>query len=291
MIKITRILLCLLVANVLHSQVFYSGKIGEATIECKIEIDDSTACATYLYTKYNEPINLKGKVKYDTLTLIEKKEDSVIAILVFPDFNKNKSFIEGLWINVDLKFTIPILLTKTIELKYGDSITLNREIIQSTGLQTKYIRFQIKKTKLDEEAILASIHIYDKKSKRLLQSLPVECCIAQLDDVEIEDYNFDGKPDFSVFEAFNAGPNTSRVYYLFNPVTNKFFKSSFAGTSLDFDFKKKRIYEHNSCCGGSQHYTAVYKVVKNKMKILEEHCYKHNEEKGDMIEVKLKECR
>lgn len=110
-------------------------------------------------------------------------------------------------------------------------------------------------------------------------------------DIEIDDYNFDGKKDFSVFEASYAGSNTTRKYFLYDPQMNKFFDSKFAGVSLTFNQKTKQISELNQCCAGRQQTVSKYKVVNNKMVLVEQHCYIWSEKKQDFIERKLKDCQ
>jgi hypothetical protein len=88
-----------------------------------------------------------------------------------------------------------------------------------------------------------------------------------------------------------AGPNTSSLYFLYNTKTKKFFNSGFDGSSLEFDAKEKRIYERNQCCAGTVHTSAVYKVVKNKMVLIEQHCFVWDEKKQDLVERKMKDCQ
>src|SRR3712207_8121262 len=51
--------------------------------------------------------------------------------------------------------------------------------------------------------------------------------------------SFDGLVDFSVFESSYAGPNTSSIYILAIPNSEKYVVSDFSGTSL-------RSEEHTS---------------------------------------------
>ncbi len=76
-----------------------------------------------------------------------------------------------------------------------------------------------------------------------------------LENITVDDYNFDGIQDFSVFETSYAGPNTSSLYFLYDLKSKKFFKSDFNGVSLEFDMKKKEIFELNQCCAGRQRIT------------------------------------
>jgi len=77
---------------------------------------------------------------------------------------------------------------------------------------------------------------------------------------------------------------------LFDPKTNQYFDSGFSGVSLDFDKKTKRITEDNQCCAGRQRTKSIYKVVNNKMVLVEQHCYIWNDKKGGLVERKIKDC-
>ncbi|MBY0487032.1 MAG: hypothetical protein K2P85_07605 [Flavobacteriaceae bacterium] len=121
---------------------------------------------------------------------------------------------------------------------------------------------------------MTQVRIFQKKTDKLLQKIDVACQFWGLNNISTGDYNFDGITDFSIFESSYAGPNTSSLYFLYNPKTKKYFDSGFLGVSLEFDSKTKRIIERNQCCAGSIVTTATYKVVKNKMILEKEKCYK-----------------
>src|SRR5690606_37054635 len=134
-------------------------------------------------------------------------------------------------------------------------------------------------------ARVIGIRIFEKKTDKLLQEISLDCQLWGLNSVSVGDYNFDGIEDFSVFEQSYAGPNTSSVYFLFDPVTNRYFDSGFTGTSLEFDEKSKRIYEHNQCCAGRSHMNAEYKIVDNKMVLVEQSCLEYDEEIDDFKSI------
>jgi hypothetical protein len=47
----------------------------------------------------------------------------------------------------------------------------------------------------------------------------LECQLSVLNKISIDDNNFDGIADFSVFEQNYAGSITSNLYFLFTPQT------------------------------------------------------------------------
>ncbi len=112
-----------------------------------------------------------------------------------------------------------------------------------------------------------------------------------INSISIGDFNFDGNPDFSLFEQSYAGPNTTSLYFLYDPKTHKYFNSGWEGVSLDFDFVAKKVFERNSCCAGRTQTTATYKVVQNKLILIEEHCYTWDEKTEELVERKMDECK
>jgi len=273
----------------LLGQTSYSGFIDKYPIELVTNIySDGDARAVYVYSDHDDPIIINGKLKQDTLTLFEK--DSIgknKATLTFKNFNPNAGKIEGLWTELHSNKQLTISLTKIFEIDYGDSIEWkNKELIQSVALKDKYFKLIISKEKESFYARVAGIKIFEKKTDKLIQQINLECQILGLDNVSVGDYNFDGISEFSVFEQSYAGPNTSSLYFLYNPKTGNFFESGFRGTSLSFDSKTKRIHEHNQCCAGKSHMSAEYKVVNNKMVLIKKTCLEYDDKIEDFKKVK-----
>lgn len=278
----------------LFAQTNYKGFIGNFPIELVTHIySDGDARAIYSYRKFNDPIVINGRKLIDTLILFEKDKKGInTALLVFPCFDEKTNSLTGTWKNLLTKKELPIKLEKVFEIEEGDSIEFkNREIIQQVSLNDYYFKLIISKSKDQFYPSVSGVKVIQKKTNSLIQLIQIDCEISGLSNLEIGDYNFDGFKDFSVFESHYAGPNTSRKYFLYNPKTNSFFDSKFEGVSLDFDQKSKRVFEHNQCCGGKQHTTAEYKIVKNKMVLVEQHCYIWDEKKQDLVERKMKDCQ
>src|SRR5690606_29636121 len=138
---------------------------------------------------------------------------------------------------------------------------------------------------LDEAIEVKGVRIYEKNTDRLIQDLELDCQFWGLDNISVFDYNFDGMGDFSVFERSYAGPNTSRLYILRDPNSEKYLISEISGTSLEFDIEKKLIYEHNQCCAGSSHMNATYKLNDNKMVLIERRCVEFDNVTEDFVET------
>ena len=288
--KQTLIILTILIFNInLFGQTTYAGFIDKYPIEFVTDIySDGDARAFYVYTKFDDPIRINGNLKNGLLKLTEKNgANKDIATLIFKDFNSKSNNIEGVWKDISSNKELKITLTKSFDIDFGDSIEWkNKELLQPTSLKDKYFKLIISKEKNRFYASVTGLKIFEKKTDKLIQQIDLECQLWGLDNISIDDYNFDGISDFSVFEQSYAGPNTSRLYFLDNPKTKKYFESSFTGTSLEFDQKAKRIYEHNQCCAGRSHMNAEYKVVNNKMVLIKQTCLEYDDKTEDYKKVK-----
>lgn len=289
------ILTLLLTSFNLFGQTNYSGFIDKYPIELVTDIfSDGDARAIYAYSNYDEPITIHGELKQGKLTLYEKGSNGKNkATLTFDNFDTKSNQLEGTWKDLNSNKRLKISLTKkTFGIDYGENVEWTaREIIQSASLKNKYFKLVISKTKGNFYANVSGVKIFEKKTDKLIQQIDLECQFLGLNNVSVGDYNFDGIDDFSVFGQSYAGPNTSSLYFLYNPKTNKYFDSGFSGTSLEFDSKTKRIYERNQCCAGSSVTTAEYKVINNKMVLVKERCFKWDEKKQELVERKIKDCQ
>ena len=258
------------------SQTTYIGFIDKYPIELLINDTnyDGQINAVYCYSNYDEPINLSGNLKTGKLNFFEKDSNEInTASLKFGDFSMNKENLEGIWTDLKTEKSLNIKLTKSTDSDFG--------ILQPISLPNKYFRLII-----SGSSSVVGIKIFEKKTDKLLQKFDVECQFWGLNNINIGDFNFDGINDFSVFESSYAGPNTSSLYFLYNPKTKKYFESGFSGTSLEFDAIKKQINETNQCCAGSSIMQATYKVVKNKMVLIKTNCLKYDEKKQEHVKVK-----
>lgn len=283
------LLFCLLFSFASIAQTSYTGHIDKYPIELLTDVQsDGFARAIYVYTKYDEPIAIDGKLEKGTLTLFEKDKDgSNKASLIFENFDPKNSSLKGIWNDFATGRQLDISLKKALDIDYGHDIEwTQKEIIQPYSLKDHYFKLVVSKQKDDIFARVTAVKILQKKTDKLLQEIVVDCQLWGLDNISVGDFNFDGQQDFSIFEASYAGPNTTSLYFLFNPKTGKYFESGFAGTSLEFDHKNKRIYEHNQCCAGRSHVNAEYKVVDNKMVLIKQTCLEYDETIDELKEVK-----
>ena len=282
------ILLTLLAAaNLFGQQASYSGSIGDSPVTFVTNIySDGVGTAVYVYDKYDEPIRLDdGKVVKNKLSFTEKDAKKMTrATLTFDNYDGKSAQLKGIWKDAKTGKTLDIKLKKDFETDYGSS-EVSGEFIQGDALPDRYFKVAVK----GDRAV--AVKVFEKKTDRLLQTIDVDTEQRGADGVSVGDFNFDGVQDFSIFESSYAGPNTSSLYYLYDPATKNFFNSEYEGTSLEFDEKKKLITETNQCCAGSSITKAIYKVVKNKMVLVSEQCYKWDEKKGELVKRPIKACQ
>lgn len=271
------------------AQTSYKGFIDKYPIELVTYIySDGDARAIYAYDKFDTPILINGRKQNNQLELLEKSEEGIIrARLVFKNFNNTSHNLSGEWINADSTKRLKIKLIKQFEIDYGDkTVWSNRELLQPQSTSTHYFKLLVSKEAIDRDARVNGVHVLEKKTDRLIQKIELDCQLWGLENIAVGDFNFDGLSDFSVFEQSYAGPNTSSKYILKLPHADHYFVSDFSGTSLEFDSASKLIFENNSCCAGTRRMTATYKVVNNKMVLIEKKCFEYDESKQDYIETK-----
>lgn len=271
------------------SQSSYSGYLGKFPITLVMyHYSDGVSLAYYFYDYYDSPITINGNLKKRELKLFEKNEDgNNSATLIFKNFEEGYKEIKGKWVKSDNSKTYQITLKKDFDIGYGDNLEwASMELIQSKSTKEHYFKAIITKKKGDFYARISGVKIFQKLTDKLIQTIELDCQLLGVDNVNVGDYNFDGIQDFSVFETSYSGPNTSSIYILRNLNSDKYIKSNFSGSSLEFDYNSKLIYEHNQCCAGRSHMNAKYKVINNKMVLLEKKCLKYDDAKKDFIETK-----
>ncbi|WP_343706041.1 hypothetical protein [Flavobacterium sp.] len=283
--KIT--ILFLLATAFVSAQISYKGFIDKYPIEFVTDIySDGQGTAIYAYSNYDTPIVLNAKLNGNTLVFIEKdKNDKETAKLSFENYSSESDQLNGIWKDLNSGKELKISLIKEFDLNYNNGEEwIEREILQPVSLKDKYFKLVILKEK--GSSTVSGIKIIEKKTDKLIQKVDIECQLWGLHNINVGDYNFDGFEEFSVFEFSYAGPNTSRIYFLYNPKTGKYFESGFSGTSLEFDNKTKRIYEHNQCCAGRSVERTEYKVVNNKMVLIKKTCMEYDDKTQDYKKIK-----
>ena len=265
----------------------YSGYVDKYPIHLvTYSYSDGNTRAIYSYDKHDTPIVINGRQKNDSLVLFEKNEKGE-AKLEFAGFNPENKEILGRWISQDKLIIFDIKLTKLHEFDSYDRTAFEKlELMQPESTKDNYFKLLISK-KEGEDIRVVGVRVYEKQTDRLIQELELDCQFWGLNNISVGDYNFDGVDDFSVFESSYAGPNTSSIYLLKDTKSDMYFISEISGISLEFDSEEKLIYEHNQCCAGRSYMNATYKLVDNKMVLIEQRCLEYDDEKEDFIE---KDC-
>ncbi|MGI4736664.1 MAG: XAC2610-related protein [Janthinobacterium lividum] len=265
-----------------QGQASYAGTVGSAPIELVLnDTAEGLLSGVYFYPKFGTPIALSGQLRRGVLTLTEKDaRGKASATLTIPAFEAGASQLAGSWHNLATGQSLPIVLTATN----------SRELLQVAALKDSYFKLVLA-SQPGEASQVVAVRILAKETNRLVQQVAVDCQLQGVHSVEVGDYNFDGLPDFSVFERSYAGPNTSSLYFLYDPAKRRFVNSGFEGTSLEFDEKAKRVYERNSCCAGTSVTSAVYKVVRNHLVLVVHYCFRWDEKKQELVERPYSACQ
>jgi hypothetical protein len=270
----------------IFGQIKYTGFVGKYPVEFVIEDIDSTwlsAKGVYFYAKYYEPIIVRGPIKNNVLYLYEESGHKKSANFIFREYKYGSDSLIGIWRKLNTNDSLKVSLKK--EYDFNNKMATKDEWRNTGMLQyasTKQYFFKIIISPHGCENwiydCVMGIELFNKKNGELFQKIEMQGEYRHgILDVEIGDFNFDGIKDFSIFEHSYAGPNSSSIYYLFDPLSGKFVNSGFEGSSLVFDTKKKRVYDSNQCCGGAMRYTSVYKIVKNKMVRISRKCWCNGE--------------
>lgn len=278
-----------LLTTFLSAQISYKGFIDKYPIELVADIySEESGSAVYAYSNFDTPILLYAKLVGKNLVLTEKdKNNKVNAKFILQNYNPGNKELSGTWKDINSGKELKVSLTKEFDIrdKYN-TVWTSREILQMNSFKDKYFKLVLSREKDRYQASVVGIKIFEKRTDKLLQKFDVECQLLGIGNINIDDYNFDGIPDFSVYEAGTAGPDSTSLYFLYDPKTGKYFESSFSGSSLEFDSKRKIISEHNQCCAGRNVMTAEYKVVNNKMVLLKRNCVEFDDKSQKYKKVK-----
>lgn len=276
-----------LITTFVSAQITYKGFIDKYPIELVTDVD-GTERAVYAYSNFDTPIVLDAKLVGKNLVLTEKdKNNKISAKFILQNYNPKNKVLSGTWKDINSGKELTVSLTKEFDIEdKNNTVWSNREILQTTSFKDKYFKVILSREKDSYAARVVGVKIFEKKTDKLLQKFDVECQLLGISNISIDDYNFDGILDFSVYEGGTAGPDSTSLYFLYNPKTGKYFESNYTGSSLEFDSTRKIISEHNQCCAGRNVMTAEYKVVNNKMVLLKRTCVEFDDKLQKFKKVK-----
>ncbi len=248
--------------------------------------------AIYAYTKYDKPISLRGTSQDSLVVLREEGDDGDIrARLVLSGFQSSPDTITGTWEQVDGTKALSVELHRNFSLDYEERVGWEerRYILQGATLGDWYFMLGVAKEKDKSFVQTRSVRIREQKSDSLIQTVDVDGQLLGLESIEVKDYSFDGHEDFSVFERSYAGPNVSRLYFLYNSETGTFQKKDLPGTSLTFLPEKEVFRSRNQSQAGCMITVSKYTFREMDVQLLEESCYVCNDE-GERVEREMGAC-
>jgi hypothetical protein len=245
-------------------QASYTGKIGGAPIELLLP-SVRQGDGVYLYTKVGTPIILDSDLRRGVLTLTEYTADRLLnnqnllktkykatAKLTLVKFSFSAPTLRGTWRSLATGRQLPLTLTLVTGPGSAGTAAAPPTALQKESTPSYYFKTVLLGPAKDITTRVGAVQVIEKKTNRLLQQFPVNCRSIGQGAVSVDDYNFDGLPDFSIYEddgdrpllaqmAFN---NTKSQYFLYDPAAKRFTASGFRGVGLEFDARKRRVYEY-----------------------------------------------
>lgn len=291
-----------LVSSTAAGQASYTGKIGGAPIELLLG-NLSGGTGVYLYTKVGTPIVLRSSLRRGVLTLTEYTADRLLttqsllttkyratATLTIAKFSFKAPALHGTWRNRATGQLLPLALTLITGPSDMGTAAAPPTALQNESTPGYYFKTVLTGKAADTTTRVGAVQVMAKKTNRLLQQFPVNGRASAQYNVSVDDYNFDGLPDFSVYEKDGDRPmlasfllnNTKSQYFLYDPATRQFKASGFQGIGLVFDAKKKRVYEYLP--SSSRTRTAMtkvtYRLVNNHLVLVAKQCLEWHAYKG-----------
>src|SRR5882757_156289 len=114
------------------AQMAYTGRIEKLPIELVTDIyAEGPVHAIYMYTDFDTPIIVNGKLDHGVLTLIEQDPSGRnSATLTFSQFDSKSKKLVGTWKNLSTGKELPISLTRKFEIDIVQVRAEDREILQ-----------------------------------------------------------------------------------------------------------------------------------------------------------------
>lgn len=198
------------------------GKIGNQEIFMTLTKEDNLIYGSYYYKNYKTPINLTGKLTYNSLNLIENEGKVEAQIHAKID---EKSNIIGKWSgNREYNFTGKILT-------YLSKSMLEKAALKVNGDAEYYLLVFLKNKKIQE--------------------IPLEI-EPDTKSIYLEDFNFDGYPDLQVPEI-TSGANSSYTIYIYNPEKEEYELApkeirNLTNPKVNHDSKEIKSIIRENCC-------------------------------------------
>jgi hypothetical protein len=271
-----------------NAQAVYAGTLGTQPIHLvAYAYSDGVVVAHYAYDRHDTPIRVNGRLDHGVLALQEKDgQGAVVATLRIEMPADEARPLRGQWTPASGKPALPIRLVHQFALDpYSPYAGPPVELPQAASTDEHYFTVLIQGKDADRPPRVAAVNVYRKRTDALVQKIDVDTQTMGIDSVSVGDFNFDGVADFSLFESGYAGPNTTSLYFLRDPAAERYVQADFEGVSLDFDAATKTVHEHNQCCAGRSHENSTYRVVGNRLELIEKQCLEYDEATQDLVEA------
>ena len=248
------------------AQASYSGQLGGASIEMLVgKVDLPRGMGVYLYSKVGTPILLNSNMHHGALVLTEYTADRPItqqnlfktkykqsATLTIPAFSFSTPVLHGTWRSLTTKRQLPLTLTLTTGPNDAGTAAAPPTALQMDAAPDYYFKTLLTGKGNAPATRVKAVQVIEKKTNRIIQQFPVNCRAIGQHSVSVDDYNFDGLLDFSIYEDDAETPdlasfgynNTTSQFFLYDPAAKQFIASGFQGIGLTFDAKKKRVYKY-----------------------------------------------
>lgn len=289
-----------LTAGTAAGQASYIGKLSGAPIELLVA-PLSSGTGVYLYTKIGTPIILRSDLRHGVLTLTEYAADRLlttqsllstkykpVATLTIAKFSFDAPVLRGTWRSLATGKQLPLALTLVAGPNDAGTAAAPPTALQNESTPLYYFKTLLTGKASDPATRVGAVQVIEKKTNRVLQQFPVNCRAIGQGSVSVDDYNFDGMPDFSIYEDDHerphfAGSNTTSQYFLYDPTTRQFVASDFQGIGLTFDAKKKRVYECTPAPTRLAMTKAEYRVLDNHLVLVAKRCFDWDINKGFVV--------
>jgi len=284
-------------------QASYTGRIGSTHIKLSLA-EISSGVGVYLYSKIGTPIALRSSLHHEVLTLTEYAADRLIttqnfrttkyklvATFTIKAFSFDAPVLRGTWRSLVTKQQLPLILTLTASADDAGTAVALPSALQIESTPAYYFKTLLKGNAGDPTTRVGAVQVVEKKTNRICQQFPVNCRAIGQGSVSVDDYNFDGLLDFSIYKDDGDRPqlsadgysNGKSLYFLYNPVTKSFIASGFQGVGLTFDAKKKRVYEYTPSRTYGAMTKAEYRVVHNHLVLTTKQCLTFHAYQGFIV--------
>lgn len=240
---------CLAEPLEINETIAYSGTLANQNVFMTLTNTSGKILGSYFYTKYKSPIALHGSILDSKLSLIENttKGDAYI------DAEIKEGTVTGTW---QLKEKSHKIHAQALSKPY-------ETIIKEVSLVEQ-----------DSTSKTLSIIFTNGKSQNIDVSI-----LEQSTLIVFEDFTFDGYPDMRILEL-EAGGNSSFIYFVYDPVIEKYITSSPEISSL---VNPKIFHSENIITSTSKDGCCSYHAKKILPKELHSASYDYDSKLGQEI--------